>query len=176
MQLNKFKNDLEFSHQVAEANWWESVYRQAFPDFQIMTDVKENGWSQQSGVDRIIILQSGKILRIDEKIRRTDYGDILLEFLSSEERKTPGWIEKPLNCDFIAYAVIPRRKCYLLPFETLRKAWARKKGEWLAGKIVRAKNEGYTTCSVAIPIKTLLIELACSTVFDFSEQETLNNV
>jgi hypothetical protein len=171
--LHKFNEDLEYSHQVANADWWEVVYRKAFPDFLTMGDIQQNGWCQQSGVDRIIVLKSGKIIRVDEKVRREDYGDILLEFLSSEERKTPGWIEKPLNCDFIAYAVEPTKKCYLLPFETLRRAWARNRIKWLQGRIIRAKNEGYTTCSVAVPVKTLLIELVCSTVFDFSEEETI---
>lgn len=162
-QMNNFHRDLEYSFSMSDAPWWEVVYRKAFVDFLGMADIRKNGWCQASGVDRIVILESGTTLKIDEKVRRKDYGDILLEYISNDRTGSPGWVEKSLNCDFIAYAFEPSQKCYLLPFQTLRRAWQKRKDEWLKGKILRAENKGpipYSTLSVAVPIKTLLLELA----------------
>jgi hypothetical protein len=36
--------------------------------------------------------------------------DFLLEYWSDYERRSPGWIEKDLACDFIAYAFVPSRR------------------------------------------------------------------
>ena len=60
---------------------------------------------------------------VDEKVRTNDWPDVLLERWSDEARRIPGWVEKPLACDFIAYAFAPAGTCLLLPVAALQRAW-----------------------------------------------------
>lgn len=158
---NDFKTDLAYSHSLEEAGWWEQVYRLAFHNYESMASVRQDGWAQRGGIDRIITLSSGKTLAIDEKVRRKDYGDILIEFWSSYEHKTPGWIEKDLACDYIAYAFEPSKRCYLLPFIDLQRAWRLYKDNWVKDYgTKKADNKTYTTISCPVPIKELQIAVA----------------
>ena len=161
---NDFETDLQWSHSLSDEPWWEAVYREAFVDFAGMRSVKQDGWAQRAGIDRQVFLTGGKILQIDEKARRSDWPDIILEYYSNEQQEKPGWIAKSLGIDYLAYAFVPSRRCYLLPFPTLRRAWKLNRREWYAHalvcengfRVVRAKNRGYVTVSLAVPIPVLL--------------------
>ena len=81
--------------------------------------------------------------------------------LFAQARKIRGWVAKPLACDFIAYAFIQSQTCYLLPFQTLRRAWRDNCKQWVRDhKRVRAENNGYVTISVAVPTKVLMEALS----------------
>lgn len=148
---NDFKEDLEFSHQAEGLKIWSDVYAKAFPGCSTKNN-RDDGELQRSGIDRTIVLNSGKAIYVDEKIRREDYGDILLEYISNDKYQTPGWVCKPLFCDYIAYAVLPIKKCYLLPVPQLQKAWLENKQYWMdTYKLIKAKNKNYNTLSVCVP-------------------------
>ena len=84
----------------------------------------------------------------------------MLERWSDEQRQKPGWIQKDLACDYIAYAFEQSQRCYMLPFLPLRELWLTKGKEWISEhKTVRAQNPGYTTASIAVPIDILLDSL-----------------
>lgn len=156
-KVHDFQESLAKSHAQADAPWWTEVYRLAFPDLASAVCVREDGWAQRGGIDRVLTLQSGKTLTVDEKVRDEDWPDILLEYWSDEARQIRGWVAKPLACDFIAYAFIPSQTCYLLPFQTLRQAWRINHKLWVSQyKRVEAKNPNYTTVSVAVPTKVLM--------------------
>ena len=173
--VHDFEESLDFSESYTDAPWWEEVYRQAFPSMVSMTAVRQDGWAQRGGIDRVIILRSSKTLSIDEKVRRKDRPDILLEYLSNDQTGALGWVAKDLATDYIAYAFIPSQRCYLLPFATLRCAWKEHAAEWIAlGKagddgfrICPAKNPAYTTFSVAVPIPQLMAALTDAMVIDW---------
>jgi hypothetical protein len=155
-----FDKSLAHAQANAEEAWWEQVYRTAFPGFATMMNVHKDGWAQRGGIDRVILLESGKVLFIDEKVRWKAWPDILLEYehvsASDEERRWPGWVAKDLACDFVAYAFVAARRCYLLPFVPLRRAWIENSARWLAElPHVRAQNQGYVTHSVAVPTEVL---------------------
>jgi hypothetical protein len=168
MTVHRFRDDLAWSHQQSDQPWWENVYRQAFPTFAGMVCVRKDGWAQRGGIDRVITLSDGTTLKVDEKVRREDYDDILLERWSDlgDERRprTPGWVQKPLTCDFIAYAFVPSSRCYLLPFQTLRRAWRQHGHDWIRWaersehgfRVVHATNPGYVTQSIAVPVAALM--------------------
>jgi hypothetical protein len=159
--MNDFGDDLAWSHAQSDQPWWEEVYRAAFPEFIGMQAIPQDGWAQRGGIDRLVTLRCGTVLRIDEKARRQVWPDILLEFWSDEERRIPGWIAKGLACDFLAYAFVPIRTCYLLPFQTLRRAWYEHRYDWIKQYgTKRASNARYTTASVAVPTQVLLDSLA----------------
>jgi hypothetical protein len=112
--------------------------------------------SQRLGIDRLILLSSGRVLAIDEKKREQDYNDILLEYLSNDSTGAPGWIEKELQIDYLAYAFMPSKRVYLFPWDMLRRAWLHYKADWLKKyQIPPARNKGYCTHSVAVPIVEL---------------------
>lgn len=175
MTVHDFRRSLAESNAQVDAPWWEPVYRRAFPGFAAMVSVRDDGWAQRGGIDRVVTLRSGKVISIDEKVRSRSYGDILLERWSSREHRTPGWVQKDLACDFIAYAFVPDHRCYLLPFLSLRMAWIRNGKRWVrlaeeergGFSTVLAKNVGYTTESIAIPIDTLLSAIQDAQIVDW---------
>lgn len=163
--VHTFEESLARSEARADAHWWLPVYREAFPDLESAVCVRQDGWAQRGGIDRVLTLGSGKTLSVDEKVREEDWPDILLEYWSALETKTPGWIAKGQACDLIAYAFVPSETCYLLPFQTLRRAWFVNRKDWVRSfQRVEAKNKPrngkpYTTVSVAVPINVLMRSL-----------------
>lgn len=162
--VHNFKDSLALSHQYADAPWWEPVYRKAFPAFAGMNCVRYDGPGQRSGIDRVILLSSGKTISVDEKVRSEDWPDFILELWSDRDKRKKGWIQKELLCDYIAYAFIPSKTCFLLPFQQLRLAWRNNHCEWyrkaikrIEGfRIVDADNGWYITQSVAVPQSVLM--------------------
>lgn len=167
-----FTSSLAYSHAAEDLPLWEQVYRRAFWNFQGMHNHRQDGDHQRLGVDRTVVLSNGKCIAIDEKVRDVDYGDILLEYWSNEERRVPGWVCKPLLCDFIAYAVKPAGKCFLLPVPALQLAWQIHGDEWRTKwKRIEAVNRvgagHYTTVSVGVPIKVLFPAIGSALRIDF---------
>lgn len=158
--LHNFSESLARSQQYADAPWWFAVYEKAFPNLRSAVNVRADGWAQRGGIDRVLTLACGRTITVDEKVREKDWPDILLEHLSDAGRRTAGWISKDLACDFIAYAFVPSRRCYLLPTQTLQRAWRTNGAEWWKTyPKIKANNGRYITVSVAIPIEVLLKSL-----------------
>lgn len=153
-----FKRDLAWSLEAGHEAFWDAVYRKAFPSTartQIITDLK----LQRLGVDRLVVLSNGIELTIDEKKRSmSDTGDILLEYRHEGQYNAEGWMEKEATIDYLAYAFIPDRRCYLFDWRMLRRAWCQHKDEWLLRyqHIKSDKNDGrYVTWSLAVPTPIL---------------------
>jgi len=156
-RIHDFAGSLALSETFAEASWWLDIYRKAFPTMISAVSVRSDGWAQRGGIDRVVTLACGRVFTVDEKVRTADWSDILLEQWSDEGRRSPGWIQKPLACDFIAYAFAPSRRCYLLPVAPLQRAWRQNGRGWVRefGQR-RALNPGYATASVPVPIDMLM--------------------
>ena len=170
--MNNFLDDLNFSHESEDYPFWEEVYSKAFPSFKAMTNTRTDGQLQRLGIDRTIILSSGKAVYVDEKVRRKDYGDILLEYLSNDTKGSPGWVEKPLFCDYIAYAILPTRMCFLFPVPQLQAAWIKNKSEWMKDYHVKqADNNGYKTWSCPVPIPVVFKAIGSCLRISFSMSE-----
>jgi hypothetical protein len=174
MTVHDFKSSLAWSKAQEDAPWWDDVYQAAFPDLCAAVSVRNDGWAQRGGIDRVLTLASGKTLYVDEKVREKDWPDVLLEVWSdygarkSDPERARGWLVKPLATDFIAYAFVPSQKCLLLPFQTLRATW-RQNGQCWADKAkerrdgfrwVDADNGRYTTRSIAVPTVVLMSAMA----------------
>jgi hypothetical protein len=154
---NNFDACLAASHAAEDFPLWEECYRKFFPDFQAMISHRQDGEHQRAGIDRSVVLRNSKQLLVDEKIRfRNRNGevyDIALEEWSKDSPPTLGWVEKPLRADYIAYAIGPLGKCYLLPVTILQQAWRVHKVEWKSRyPKIPAKNRNYTTISWGIPV------------------------
>lgn len=151
-----FHASLAFSNSFIDAPWWMDIYRKAFPTLISAVPVRNDGWAQRGGIDRVITLACGRTYTVDEKVRMNDWPDILLEQWSDEERRKPGWVQKPLACDFIAYAFAPSRRCYMLPVALLQRAWRLNGRQWIeAHGQRRARNVGYVSTNVPVPLGEL---------------------
>jgi len=154
--VNDFYSDLKYSHKQEDNEIWNVVYSRAFPNMVSFNSVRDDGEHQRAGIDRVIVCSDGRTIKIDEKVRRVDYGDILLEYISVDTTGAPGWVEKNLLCDYIAYAVIPSTTCFMLPVVQLQTAWAKNKSAWLEKYGTRsAKNNGYNTLNCPVPVNVL---------------------
>lgn len=175
MTIHTFQDSLAKSHEQESAPWWREIYETAFPNFASMVSVRQDGWAQRGGIDRVVTLKSGRVVTIDEKVRSESYADILLERWSDNNRKTPGWAQKDLACDYIAYAFIPDRRCYLLPFLSLRAAWLKHGRDWIEAaqdkrdgfSVIYSKNPGYTTENIAVPISILVAALQAAQIVEW---------
>lgn len=167
MTIHNFKKSLELSHKRDDEPFWEAIYRKAFGiDFLGFHSIKNDGVAQRAGIDRVVVLQSTKVVTVDEKVRDSHYPDILLEIWSDYAKRVPGWAhpKKKLLCDYIAYAVLPTQTCYLLPYPTLRSALQENAKDWISladckqeGFLwVDAANSGYITRSLIVPTDVLL--------------------
>ena len=85
-------------------------------------------------------MPNNKAITVDEKVRVKNnngkvYEDIALEFVSVRRHgkdDLPGWCCDPdKDCDYIAYAIAPLGKGWLLPTQRLHLAWERNKQSWL---------------------------------------------
>ncbi len=154
--VHDFDERLRFSEEASHEDFWGAVYRKAFPTLINHMPCPGDTISQRMGIDRVLELDGNKTLKIDEKKRETVYQDVLLEYVSNDQTNAPGWIEKDLAIDYIAYAFMPTRSCLLLPWHELKRAWRIYGEQWKRNcKRVEAQNRTYKTISVAVPISAL---------------------
>jgi hypothetical protein len=186
-----FADQLAYSHSQADEPWWDQVYAQAFPDMATSVDLRHDGWHQKAGRDRAIVLTSGRALYVDEKVRKEDYPDILVEVWSvyPKDGQPPysppvppvgvveGWARKALDCDYIAYALAPSQVCYLLPFPSLRAAVQNNLRGWIdlanrrvgGYRWVVAPNSRYDTIGIAVPPDDLTTAMTTSMTVRWGE-------
>lgn len=156
-RVHEFATSLALSQAYSEAPWWLDMYRRAFPSLQSAVSVRNDGWAQRAGIDRVLTLSCGRTVTVDEKVRMNEWPDILLEQWSDEARRSPGWVQKPLGCDLIAYAFAQSGRCYLLPVLLLQRAWRLNGRGWISAYGQRrARNIGYVSTSVPVPLATLM--------------------
>ena len=175
MTVHSFAASLNESQRHADAPWWEQAYRAAFPDLEACVSVRSDGWAQRGGIDRKLVLASGRHVTIDEKVRTVDRQDFALEYWSDHARRVPGWVAKDLACDYIAYAFVPSGRCYLLPFHELRRAWRANRREWVRAyrdpkrhiAHNRENGRGWETHFVPVPIPVVMEALADAMLVHF---------
>lgn len=172
--MNNWYDNIKQSHE--EENWEEreKIYKQLFPDMAALVCHPRHEYWQEAGIDWSIILKSSKQIKVDEKIRYEDYGDILLEYVSNDKTGDLGWVAKPLLCDIIVYIVKPPNKMckvFLLNVLQLQAAWMRYGEDWkIKYGIKRAENKGYWTLNVAVPVKELYQSMAKICYMEFTQK------
>lgn len=176
--MNDFHSALARSHAASDLPFWRDCYRKAFPTMIAMHDHRQDGAHQRQGIDRSIILNNATCLWVDEKVRGRNsitgkvYKDIAIEEWSSEESQNPGWAVKSLFAHYIAYAIAPLGKCYMLPVLQLQQAWLAHSEDWKRRHFqVRARNSHYTTVSWAIPVPELFKAMGDCLRVEFNPME-----
>ena len=162
---HNFDDSVAVAGNPLDEPFWETAYREMFPTMVEWLSVPAgNNKPQRAGWDRILLLSNRRFVVIDEKIRLKDYDDFLLEYVSVDTRNDPGWMEKDLAIDFIAYAFRPSREVHFLQWDMLRKAWKKNGDMWIRKyQNISAKNEGYFTKSVVVPIPVVKTAMEKST-------------
>lgn len=150
--INDFHADLEYS---MDDELFNTFYKNQFAGLK-QIKAEHSMEKQFKGIDKTLIFHSGYQVTIDEKKRRVDYGDILLELISNKATNRRGWLYTA-QCDYIAYAVVPAKVIYFLPTTLLKMVWYENSKEWEGKyKKVEAINNGYVTISIPIPTSILL--------------------
>jgi len=158
--VHDFAERLEHSLSLSDEADWVEFYRRIWPDMLLCARIDADSRLQRLGVDRMIMRGGHEVpIYVDEKKRDKDFGDVLLEEWSvfygdGHPRNVVGWaLDSNKVCNYVAYAVLPARRCYLLPFEVLRLAfkanaedWKRRRGAYPKD----APNNGYVTRNVAV--------------------------
>lgn len=155
-KFNDFNINLQYSIDNNDDKILSDLYYRVFPllkSIEIVSDIE----LQKKGIDKILHFFNGKKLFIDEKKRRKNYNDILIEEYSVFENKTWGWLNRGMITDYIVYIIMDVKIAYFLPFQLLQKAWLRNYTQWLNeyGRIF-AQNKNYRTSNIPIPTNVLL--------------------
>jgi len=167
--MHDFKERLAWSMTQSHEPFWDAVYRKAFPNLSNHMPCLTDTPSQRMGIDRIIHLGNGLTLAVDEKKRDKDYRDFFLELVSNDKTGALGWIEKDLAIDYLAYAFMPSKRCYLFPWPMLRRAWLHYKPEWTKKyKPLPVPNNGYNTIGIAVPIAVVCNAVQQAQIIDVS--------
>lgn len=167
MSANDFSQDLRWSEAQHQAAWWEPYYRKAFPSLSSIQPVPGPSAAQRAGVDKFVILDGGKKISVDEKVRRNRSPvDIALEFahvpVLESQAQWLGWIAKPNQfTDYLAFGFLAYKVAFFFPFITLQAAWSKQGKEWIAAYgVIKAPNPRinprYHTHSVCVPTETLM--------------------
>lgn len=155
--VRSFETDQEFSESEEATEFWAKFYRAAFPDFIEMSDTIKDLTRQKRGIDREVRLGNGDVILVDEKLRRIYKPDIFLEYQSNDIYHTPGWLNKDLDIDFIAYAWYPVKLGYLFEWQSLTSAWFQYGQQWMAKHPrMLSENEGYGTLGVCVPTSIIV--------------------
>ncbi len=124
--ISEFSKDLIKGEQFTFV--FLAAYEKAFPGVMGMVFLQDR-YNQQRGCDRLLTYGDGRQLYIEEKAEGV-HNDFVLEFESNDVFHTKGWIEKELECDYLAYFIVQRCELYIFPWQSLFKAWKKYGEEW----------------------------------------------
>lgn len=173
--IHTFADSIDKSNSDRAHQYWTAAYRSLLGDQLSGTIWVTDTDQQRRGVDRLLVLMNGRVIGVEEKLRSKIYTrpgdplDILLEYLHSDG--LPGWIDKPLAAEYLAYSWEPTREVYLLPTLLLQLAWEKNKSDW-HGKAGLSEDgfrythttnsvngRSYVTHCLAVPLKILQIAM-----------------
>lgn len=160
MAANSFLRDLDYSHE-------NSLERDAILSYVFFPKeiIEITGIGEQfKGRDKILVLEDGRRITVEEKERRKYYSDFLIEGFSTfygngDPRNIPGWIEKE-GSDWFFYYIAPTKSGYLLPFPLLQRTWHKNRLDWYNNGTIREKEKveknGRRIMNYAIKIPKLI--------------------
>lgn len=172
--VHRFGDSLAYSAALDDEPAWVAFYKRVWPDAHVLLRVDHDGAAQRHGIDREIILPNGRRFTVDEKKRKDNYPDLLLEVVSryvapGHPDNRVGWtIDPHKRCDYVAYAIVPAARVWLLPTELLRQATHANKAAWRRRfGIQKCENPGYMSVSIPVPWPVLADALCDAMVHPF---------
>lgn len=151
MFIHDFETDLAWSecpaqyvtYMQAVVYWWQDAV-----GWNRIVDLLQ----QRKGKDITISLPDGRSVNLQFKSRRSNYGDMCIEYRHDRYDGTqiPGWIEKESDADYLIYCV--PEYAYRLDYKSLHSAWSRRRNDWIAQyDIPPSLNRDYETRNVGVP-------------------------
>ena len=157
VKTHDWVRDLAHENAEAGAPWWPLVYRALWPSFQSLEIAPRGSEAQRAGIDRVVRFPDGRRVTIQEKTRRLDRPDLLIEVrhVAADGRTWPGWIEHT-SADCLVYVVKASGVVRVWDMPALRRLWAINRARWLRTcRTFEAHNQGYRTFNVAVPLAAL---------------------
>ena len=153
-KFNIFEDSKKFEERAMSR--FDSIYYTYFNNLEKIERIT-NKFLQFKGHDVHLHFINSESLIIDEKARKKDWEDVLIEYLSNKETSRLGWIYKN-ESNYLAY-LFPTKGCYFLDTKEI-KAWIDNKySNFWDCEDCKAKNirnsEEYTTISKKVPIYLL---------------------
>ena len=155
-----FDHDLHDSLDPVLSEQLNEVYRRVYGPLAEIIPITDIAM-QKAGIDKMLVLESGQIINVDEKIRpprKREYDDILVEIYHFEKgnnlKRWLGWLfKKGSRTDIIAYVKVGTGEVFLIPFKELR-TWSLENLQTIKDFETRdSENEGgYITRNKAFPI------------------------
>ena len=138
-----FDSDLKYSY---KANVLNAYYKYSgFKYIQVITDLE----TQKKGIDKVLYYGKDKRVTIDEKKRRTNYDDLLVETMKNVERNKKGWLYYT-QADYIVYWIEPLKKFYVLEFKKLQEIIFQNNWVNTKPKLTTYVNRIYTTDNISL--------------------------
>ena len=107
-------------------------------------------------------MRDGHKVKVEEKERKKDYGDLLLEDFSNYERRTIGWTRDDRKItDYLAYIIVPSRFAYIFYYPALRRIFIdnldlwRERYPYKFGKTFKGDVLLFTTANIVVPFNEL---------------------
>lgn len=175
-KINNYSNDMKYADSEEMKLKADNLIRQklCFMGPIMRIDSIKDKTMQYAGIDKLILFSNGKTLKLEEKIRRIDYGDLLVEIIAdnnfasydyntnvfeSTKPRGVGWGMKDYSSDLLFYFIEKEEKGFIFSwkkFQAIFKGFlpiwyelALNKKEGFSLKV--AKNKGYDTINIAIP-------------------------
>ncbi len=162
-------HNFESSKAVGQSSESREIFRRAYHDLvpggrPMWHDDRNELKAQILGRDCTLVRPDGESLWFDEKVDMYDNDRIVLEYVSNDQKSTPGWIEKSLAIHGVMYLKTAQSMCYPFWWPLLQRAWRLNKETWLKWAIAgengfwhsKAQNrEGYSTLGVCVPADKL---------------------
>ncbi len=111
----------------------KEILKEIFP-MKEFNETEAGGLEDKEGIDYWLVLNNGKRLAIEVKVRKKDFrkNDVALETWSDYDKKTIGWtLDSNKKSDFVLIFWIDSKKWCLFPFDLLREVFIIKKDEWV---------------------------------------------
>lgn len=159
---HKFSKSCKYEE--SKEPFWNRACATICPGIKYVVTPKGNNALQLAGIDRTF--KSG--LTIDTKYRDKLYPrepekykrqgpDIFIETMTSIERSTPGWINKPMKCDEIWYGIEPIQTVYTMDFKSLQYYYKLLHYQWAEEYgFEYAVNDEYTSKGIPVPVVELM--------------------
>lgn len=154
---NDFDTDNAYSQSKDITDKLDNYYRGKFKNIVRIERVYDKE-RQLKGIDVVIHFLNGHSINIDEKIRRGEWNDIVIEVYSDKNKKKKGWIFGK-HTDYICY-YFESGRLYLFPYLLLQSYFFNQIiPNYQDYKTIDAVNQHYTTLSVIVPFHQLFTGL-----------------
>ncbi len=152
--MNTFNEDIEY-----EKSQFEKLNEKYFKFFKGISHIGriKNIEEQKKGIDLYVYFHDNTQLSIDEKIRRKDYGDFLVEEFSNYDTKKSGWLSHTKTqaityyCSDTDYFIVLPFTLFALAFHTLKRKYEHTRKF--------AKNSSYRTSFLTIPRQEMILTM-----------------